>query len=149
MTNDTLLPTEEQITAWARLVRTSQDLLGKVEKDLKAAGHPPLVWYDLLLELGREHHEDQGLRPYELQQEMLLSQYNLSRLIDRMDKAGLIRRLPCADDGRGFLVQITEQGKAAKQDIWPAYQQAIARHFAAKLSQQEAKDFARLLLKLR
>ena len=81
-------PSEQAITAWARLVRTSQSLLPAVEADLKAQGFPPLAWYDALLELRRAGAE--GLRSFELQEQMLLAQYNLSRLTDRLQKAGYI-----------------------------------------------------------
>ena len=46
-------PSQETTVAWARLMRVQQGLLVAVEKDLKAAGFPPLAWYDALLELAR------------------------------------------------------------------------------------------------
>ena len=77
-------PSEETVTAWARLVRAEQTVLGRIEAALKAADLPPLSWYDVLLELGRA--EDGRLRPLELERRTLLAQYNASRLIDRMEK---------------------------------------------------------------
>ena len=87
---------DETVTAWARLVRISQAVLSKVEADLKAADLPPLSWYDALLELERARPD--GLRPYQLQERMLLAQYNMSRLTDRLAKAGYIEREDCSDD---------------------------------------------------
>ncbi len=138
---------DQAATAWARLVRVSQSLLDAVEADLKAAGMPPLVWYDALLELRRA--DPDGLRPFELQSRMLLAQYNLSRLLDRIVRAGYAERLPCHDDARGHLLRITASGHTLLQSMWPAHRQAVVRHFAARLEAEEAVELGRLLGKLR
>jgi DNA-binding MarR family transcriptional regulator len=137
---------EEAVTAWARLVRAEQTVLAKIEAALKDAGFPTLVWYDVLLELGRS--EDGRLRPVELERRTLLAQYNASRLIDRMEKAGLVERLPHPEDGRGQLVAITQEGRALQKRIWRTYGPAIERHVGEKLSRGEAAELARLLKKL-
>lgn len=139
-------PSDQAITAWARLVRVSQGLLESVEADLKAAGMPQLVWYDVLLELRRAQPD--GLRPFQLQERMLLAQYNLSRLLDRIVKSEYAVRVPCDDDGRGHVLQITGSGLELLQRMWPVYHEAIARHFAGKLETVEAIELARLLTKL-
>lgn len=146
MTQFSSAPSDQAVTAWARLVRVSQSLLDAVEADLKAAGMPPLVWYDALLELRRA--DAAGLRPFELQGRMLLAQYNLSRLLDRVVKAGYAERLPCEDDGRGHMLRITGAGRGLLQAMWPAYRRAIARHFGDRLDESEAVELARLLGKL-
>ena len=86
-------------------MRISQNVLAMVEGDLKAAGFPPLAWYDALLELRRV--EPEGLRQFELQRHMLLAQYNMSRLIDRLVEARLVRRQPCPQDRRGQVINVT------------------------------------------
>ena len=139
-------PSEETVTAWARLVRAEQAVLGKIEAALKAAGLPPLSWYDVLLELTRAEYG--RLRPLELERRTLLAQYNASRLIDRMEKAGLVERLPHPEDGRGQLVAITAEGRAAQKRIWKVYGPAIARHVGERLRPAEATELARLLQKL-
>lgn len=136
-------PSTSDIAAWARLIRVSQRLLGAVEAEMKRAGLPPLAWYDALLELRRAGTE--GLRPQALQQAMLLEQYNLSRLLDRLEKAGLIRRSPCPDDRRGHTVHLTEAGAETLSRMWPVYRQAIATHFSARLGPGDAEAMLRLL----
>lgn len=138
---------DEAVTAWARLVRVSQAVLSRVEADLKAAGFPPLSWYDALLEL--ERAKPDGLRPYQLQERMLLAQYNLSRLTDRLKKAGYIEREDCPDDGRGQVLKVTEEGCALLRSMWPVYRQAIVTHFADKLDAKETAALALTLTKLR
>jgi DNA-binding MarR family transcriptional regulator len=139
-------PSDAVVLAWARLVRTQQVVLAAVEADLTAAGFPPLGWYDVLLELSRLR--EGGMRPFALEQELLLAQYNLSRLIDRLEKAGYLERRPCPEDGRGQVVAITAPGRALVRRMWPAYRAAIARHVGARLSEDEAATLAALLGKL-
>jgi DNA-binding MarR family transcriptional regulator len=139
-------PSDAVIRAWARLIRAQQAVLAAVEAELKAAGFPPLAWYDALLELSRV--SDAGLRPFALEQQLLLAQYNLSRLLDRLEKAGYVERRTCPEDGRGQIVAITSAGRALVKRMWPTYRAAIARHVGAKLSEEETTRLASLLAKL-
>src|SRR4051794_3311049 len=123
-------PSEAAIQAWARLVRVSGALLDAVEAELKAAGFPRLVWYDALLELGRA--PEGRLRPFELERHMLLPQYSTSRLVDRLEKAGLVARIGCPDDRRGQHVSITDAGRALRERMWPAYAAAISATWARR-----------------
>ena len=137
---------EDAAQAWAKLVRVSQSLLPRVEADLKDAGLPPLAWYDALLELRRAGRA--GLRPYALQQEMLLAQYNLSRLADRLIASGYVERQPCVEDGRGHVLVITADGRAIAKRMWPVYRDAIRRHFADKLGDRDIKTLTAIMDKL-
>ena len=136
---------EAAVTAWARLLRAHATALGQVEGALKRAGLPALVWYDVLLETERA---PDGLRPKELEARMLLAQYNLSRLLDRMEREGLVERLPCAEDGRGQVVRSTDAGRRLRRRMWPVYAGAIRDAVGAKLTDAEARGLAELLGKL-
>ncbi|MBV9137253.1 MAG: winged helix-turn-helix transcriptional regulator [Hyphomicrobiales bacterium] len=140
-------PSETVVQAWARLVKAQHKVLGAVEADLKKAGFPPLAWYDVLLALRRS--PGQGLRHLEIEAELLLAQHNVSRLVDRLEKAGLVGRRPVAEDGRGQLVRITPSGRDLLRRMWPAYRAAIARHVGRKLeSEANARSLADLLGRL-
>jgi DNA-binding MarR family transcriptional regulator len=136
-------PSETTIRAWARLMKAQQLALASIEHDLKAASLPPLVWYDVLLEIERAGVE--GLRPFELERAMLLAQYNLSRLIDRIERAGYVERRDCEDDGRGQLIIITERGKAIRRKMWPVYARAIEGAVGRHLSPKQAETLDDLL----
>ena len=138
-------PSDAVIRAWTRLVRAEHAVLAAVEADLKAAGFPPLGWYDVLLELSRDKID--GLRPFELEGRLLLAQYNLSRLLERMEAAHYIERRPCPDDGRGHVVAIAPEGRQLMKRMWPTYRAAIARH-VGRLGEDEAARLAALLDKL-
>lgn len=132
--------------AWARLVRAHRAVTTRIEADLKAAGFPPLVWYDVLLELGRA---DGGrLTPASLESALLFTQYNVSRLVDRMAARGLVRREPHPGDARRQLVVITAEGRALRERMWPCYAAAIERHLGAKLPGGRAGLLASQLARL-
>jgi DNA-binding MarR family transcriptional regulator len=137
---------EITITAWACLVRTQQVLLERVEADLKQAGLPPLRWYDVLLELHRAGSK--GLRQFEIGSAVLLSKYNVSRLLDRLEKEKLLERYVCEEDGRGARVQVTAAGRDLAKRMWPVYGAAIIKHFAQYFSKTELKQLATLLGRL-
>lgn len=136
-------PSKPVIRAWARLMKAQQLALASVEQSLKATGLPPLGWYDVLLEV--ERADATGLRPFELEEAMLLAQYNLSRLVDRMERAGYVERRPCEDDGRGQLIVITDNGKAMRRKMWPVYARAIDSAMGRHLSSKQAETLDELL----
>ena len=139
-------PSPAVTQAWIRLMRTQRRLLAAIEQDLKQAGLPPLGWYDVLLELVRSG--EGRLRPYEIEERTLLAQHNLSRLLDRIEKDGLVRREPFAEDGRGRWVVVTEGGRAVQARMWMVYAASIDAHLGAKLSDAEAERLSGLLAKL-
>jgi DNA-binding MarR family transcriptional regulator len=138
-------PCDSAVRAWTRLLRAHQSALGRVEGALKAAGLPPLAWYDVLLELERA---EGGMRPYALEERLLLPQYSLSRLLARLEAAGLIERGACPGDGRGQVVAITDAGRAMRSRMWPVYGAALQKAIGAKLCAAEADILAVLLGKL-
>lgn len=117
-------------------MRAQRLTLAAIEQDLKAAGMPPLAWYDVLWELVRAR--EGRLRPFEIEERTLLAQHNLSRLLDRMEEAGLVRREVLPQDGRGRWILVTETGRAMQANMWTVYAAAIERHVGAKLDDASA-----------
>lgn len=139
-------PSTAVILAWARLMRAQQLVLRRIETDLKAADLPPLVWYDVLLEL--ERADPDSMRPFELERAMLMAQYNLSRILSRMEEAGYLERRRCDDDGRGQVVAITKSGKAIRRKMWPIYAASIQAMVGERLREDQAVALAELLKSL-
>jgi DNA-binding MarR family transcriptional regulator len=65
----------------------------------------------------------------ELAEEVVLSRTGLVRLVDRVEAAGLLRREPVPEDGRGSYAVITKDGVATMQQIWPIYRRHIQQDF--------------------
>ena len=134
------------INAWVLLTRVSQSCLEGIEADLKAAGHPPLVWYDVLLELKRA--EEGHLLHNEISRKILLTKSNVTRVVDRLESHGLVRREDCPGDRRSAFVVITEAGRDLQQRMWTVYRASLAKRIGERLSLDEAKQLAALLAKL-
>lgn len=137
---------ESSVQAWTSLVRAEQFVLSRVEDDLKKAGFPPLEWYDVLQELDRA---PAGKLPQaEVQGRILLAQYNLCRLVDRLEREELVHRQPSPEDGRSNLLVITDKGRDMRRRMWPVYSAAIEAHLGSHLAAGEADRLAGLLGKL-
>jgi DNA-binding MarR family transcriptional regulator len=143
MKND---PSQAVVGAWIRLMRAQQAALLKIERAFRDAGLPPHAWYDALWEL--DQAGDKGLRPFEIERQMLIAQSNISRLIDRLEAAGYVERHPCKDDARGQFIVITPAGKAMRKRMWPVYAAALNTVIGQRVSDREATALGGLLDRL-
>ncbi len=141
-----IYPTEQTIIAWIHMARSYTRVLLAIEKDLKAAGFPALDWYDILLEL--EKAGEEGLRPFELQEKLLLPQYGVSRLVSRIEKEGYVERVSCTEDGRGQSLKITSLGKDLREKMWAIYGPSLEKNLGAKISEDQVKMIADILRKI-
>lgn len=135
--------TDRDLKAWRSLLEAHARVTAAIERDLQAAGVMPLAWYDVLYALHQA--PDRCLRMHELAETVVLSRSGLTRLVDRLDKAGLVERRPCPEDGRGQLAALTREGKSALRRTWPVYEKSIRTRFARHLSAADAGQIARVL----
>ena len=140
-------PSPAAIKGWARLMRVSRQLVESAEEALKEGGLPPLAWYDVLHQLAEAG--EGGLRPFQLIERTLFAQYNISRLLARLEADGLVEKLPVADDGRGQIIRITATGRETRRQMWAVYGKSIAELVGARLSQDELDTLSGLLGRLR
>lgn len=106
-----------------------------------------LTFYDVLVHLSEA--PDQRLRMQELADRILLSKSGLTRLVDRMERRGLVRREASDTDARGINAVLTEQGLATLEAAVPAHQQDLVDLLSSVLSEQEADQLAALLGRIR
>ena len=140
-------PSPEAIKAWARLMRVSRQMVERAEEALKEGGLPPLTWYDVLHELAEAG--EGGLRPFQLIERTLFAQYNISRLLARLEADGLVEKLPVADDGRGHTIRISAKGRETRRRMWAVYGRSIAELVGARLAPDELNTISVLLGRLR
>jgi len=88
---------------------------------------------------------DGRLRMHELARAVVLSRSGLTRLVDRLEGAGLLRREPDPADRRGSYAAITEAGRATLRRMWPVYAAGIAEHFGRHLTDEETRVIASAL----
>ncbi len=123
--------------AWARFVFAQALLLERIETAFGEAGLPSLAWYDVLWML--ESAEQGRLRMHDLARRAVVSRSNVTRLTDRMEKAGLVARAECPEDGRGTVCEISEAGRRMRARMWPAYKKQIDTLFGKHLQVRDAK----------
>jgi DNA-binding MarR family transcriptional regulator len=139
--------TATETSAWTGLVRTQQFLINRVEKELRENGLPPLSWYDVLWELERVPRGK--LRLNEMGKRVLLDKYNVTRLVQRLENEGLVRRVPCPADGRGVFARITPEGRKLRSKMWPVYERAVKEHFLSKLVKKDIAQLDALIQRIR
>jgi DNA-binding MarR family transcriptional regulator len=116
-----------------------------VGRHAEAEGALPLDWYDVLLAL--EYAPEGRLRMGELVEHVTLTRSGLTRLIDRIEAAGLVERHLCPSDRRAFETVLTQEGRKAREQSWPIYARAIAEGFGSRYTEEEAQLLAELLMK--
>jgi DNA-binding MarR family transcriptional regulator len=131
--------------SWGALLRAHARATERVGRRAEAGGALPLDWYDVLLAL--EYAPEGRLRMGELVEHVTLSRSGLTRLIDRIEAAGLVERHLCPSDRRAFETVLTPQGRAAREHSWPIYARAIAEGFGNRYTEEEAQLLGELLLK--
>jgi DNA-binding MarR family transcriptional regulator len=133
---------DEQLQTWRAFLRAHSTMLRRIARDLEDARLPPLTWYDVLAAL-RDAPEPQGLKQVELAERVLLSNSGLSRLIDRIEREGLVARVRCPGDRRSLNIQLTDEGREMIEQMWPVYARGIAEDFLPALgSSPEEVRFA-------
>lgn len=138
----TLTDTAQTSTeTWALFLTAHSVLVREMEKRLKDADLPPLAWYDVLWIL--ERTPEQRLRMSALADQLVLTRFNITRLVDRLVEAGLVARRQTKEDGRGLYAVLTDKGRALRKRMWSVYRPAIIELFnqhlnAANHSQMQA-----------
>ena len=127
-------------SAWALFLTAHAVVVEKIEERLGAAGMPPFSWYDVLW--GLERAEGQRLRMHELADRTVITRSNLTRLVDRLEAAGLVARERAAEDRRGAFAVLTPEGRAMRKKMWPVYAAAIRELFEDHVGEEEAAAIA-------
>lgn len=128
---------ETRLAAWRNFITVHANLIDLIDRELRVADCLPLHWYDVLIELVEA--PENRLRMNELAQKVVLSRSGLTRLVDKLEIAGLLHRQAAADDRRGAFAVLTEKGKDAVRKSWPVYSKGIAKHFAPHMNNKESQ----------
>src|SRR6476659_803256 len=135
----------KQLVGWRSFVECSTVVLDVLDEELQADAGLSLSWYDLLVRL----EEDDGMRMNQIAERILFSKSGLTRVIDRMEEAGLVRRERPADDRRVVKVYITPEGLETLQAARTEQLRGIMEHFVHHLEQHELATLAHSLENVR
>ena len=123
--------------AWRAFLEAHARLTTVLERELRVQAGMPLAWYDVLVQLSEK--EDGRRRMQELARRVLFSRSGLSRLIDRMQAAGLVVHEGDPRDGRGTYACVTAEGRAALRRAAPVHMRGIETHFLGFLRDEESQ----------
>jgi DNA-binding MarR family transcriptional regulator len=104
----THLLTDRELRAWRAFLRAHAQITRALEADLLAEHQLSLPEYDVLVSLVEA--PDRRLRMTDLATRVLISRSGLTRLVDRMERSGLVRRVSCPSDARGTFAELTDDG---------------------------------------
>lgn len=117
-----------------------------LETELAEARELPLASYDVLVQLSEA--PKRRLRMTELAERVLLSRSGLTRLVDRLEREGLVCREPCPDDARGLFAVATERGINRLRDASLVHLDGVVRHFVGRFTPSELVVLGQLVGRL-
>ena len=130
----------EELAAWRGLLRTHSALTKALDAELVRAHGLPLSSYEVLLFLA-DSPEGQ-MRMSELADGVLLSRSGLTRLVDRMQREGLLRRERCEDDARGWFAAITPKGRELFTRARKTHLDGVRERFLSQFTRDELRSIA-------
>lgn len=126
----------EHFSMWRSFIEAHSSVVRTLEQAMQEEHGVPLTWFDVLLHL--EEAPQRRLRLGELAESVILTRSGITRLVDRMVEAGVIRREPCPDDRRGHYAVITQQGKDTIERVGPSHSKKAQDIFLNHVSAEEA-----------
>ena len=128
-----------ELAAWRGMLKVHSALVKALDSELEAQHGLPLSSYEVLIYL--RVAPDKRLRMAELADRTLLSRSGMTRLVDRLERDGLLRRDTCSSDARGCFAVLTERGEEVLAGARATHLSGVRRRFLAHL---DAEDVAAL-----
>ena len=135
---DRLTPLE--LGAWREFLRVHATLTRELDEELRRAHGLPLSSYDVLVTL--ESAAGRQMRMSELADAVLLSRSGLTRLVERLERDGLLQRADCPDDARGSLAVLTDAGMAKLAEARKTHLSGVRERFLGRFDDAELEQIA-------
>jgi DNA-binding MarR family transcriptional regulator len=133
-------------TAFPLFLKSCSLLVDRLDRRLQEQVGIQLTWYEVLAQLSSS---SSGMMPMkQLAESVSLSKSGITRLIDRMERAGLVQRHACTADGRVCFAGLTRRGLSVLQMARPVAAEGVEEYFARHLTTEEAEVMARALRKV-
>jgi DNA-binding MarR family transcriptional regulator len=139
-------PDDWRLAAWRSFLRTHSQLVRQLEQQLLEHGKIALGSYDVLVQLAEA--PGYRLRMSELAEAVLLSRSGLTRLVDRLQRSGLVQREPDPDDARGMYTVLTAKGRDTLRDASHVHLAGVSALVLNRLSDTELRQLQALMVRL-
>lgn len=133
--------------AWGALARTHAAIAGRLQEALAASDFPPLPWYEVLATVAEA--PEQRMRMGELAEALVITRGGLTKLVDRLIKAGLMERTFCETDRRVSYATLLPAGLDLLSEMRPVVVAELQIAFAANLSDRQADELRDTLERVR
>ena len=133
--------------AWGALTRTHAAIVGRLQEALAASDFPPLPWYEVLATVSEA--PEQRMKMGELAEAMVITRGGLTKLVDRLIKAGLMERTFCETDRRVSYATLLPAGSDLLDEMRPVVVAELQVAFAANLSERQANELQAMLERVR
>ena len=138
-------PSPERLRCWRLYIESALALVDVLDTELQATAGIPQRWYDVLIHL--EESPD-GIAMTELADQILYSKSGFTRVVDRMEEAGLVSRVRPPNDRRSILVTLTATGTKTMEQARGHHRDGIDRHFSQHLTDTDITALTRALEKI-
>lgn len=132
--------TDDQLAAWSGFLMGHAQIVRALDADLEREHGLPLSSYDVLIQLSLV--PDRRLRMFELADAIVLSRSGLTRLVDRLERAGLVERERGEVDPRQMYARLTDRGLEVLAEATPTHIAGIKERFLECLSDEQTKQLA-------
>src|SRR2546421_3989890 len=132
-------PSRSELHAWRSFLTAHARVMRSLEAELLAEQRLSLVSYDVLVHLAEA--PGRRLRMAELADRVLLSRSGVTRLVDRLERVGLVARQRVDGDGRGVIAELTPSGLETLRAAAKTHLAGVVRHFVTRFDE---RDLARL-----
>jgi DNA-binding MarR family transcriptional regulator len=136
---------DEHLSAWRAVVTSHAAVTDRVQKAFAAADLPPLSWFELMWAVHKT--PDGRPRMSELAEWLTLSRGGITKLVDRLQDAGYLERVSCAEDRRSLQAALTPAGTRMLEEMRIVYRAEVERHLGT-ISAEEAEVLAGMLTKV-
>jgi DNA-binding MarR family transcriptional regulator len=133
---------ETELQAWRGFMRAHACLAKRLDAELERAHGLPMTSYEVL-----HHLDDAGagrMRMCDLAEQAQLSRSGLTRLVDRLEREGLLERCSCQHDARGAYACLTELGRDRLAQARGTHLSVVREHFFSRFSAPELDALAHL-----
>ena len=132
--------------AWHRLLQVSSRVLRELDEALDAEDRISVTEFDVLITL--DNAPDRQLRMTDLARATLLSSGGMTRLAGRLERRGLLRRIPDPDDARAFRATLTPEGRRKLAHARTTHDAVLARMIAPHVTDSSLRAVERTLGKV-
>jgi DNA-binding MarR family transcriptional regulator len=134
--------TPDELAAWRAFLRAHAPVTRALEAELVAEQRISLAAYDVLVQLAEA--PGRKLRMTELADAVLLSRSGVTRLVDRLERLGMVSRSRVEEDGRGVAASLTTAGLDRLRTASGTHLAGIVRHFAERLGPDDLAALTRV-----